>query len=266
MKCSFTTLGCPDWSFEKILSEAQRMGFDGIEIRGLEGEMLADKIEYFKPGKQQDTLRRLQQHQLEMTGFGTSVNFHDPAKTPGLIEDGKAAIDVCERMHIPAIRVFGDKIVDPAHEQQIIDQVVAGIKTLCDYAEGTSVQVWLEVHGNFNTLERVQAVVDRVPSERFGVLWDIEHSDKIYGDYFMAFYGPLKPAIRHVHVKDHVRADGAFQLCRLGEGDIPIRKIVDQMLRDGYDGYFSLEWEKKWHPELPDAEIAFPDFIRIMKP
>ena len=25
MKLSFTTLGCPDWSFEKILTEAQRM-------------------------------------------------------------------------------------------------------------------------------------------------------------------------------------------------------------------------------------------------
>ena len=265
MKLSFTTLGCPDWSFEKILSEAQRMGFSGIEIRGLEGEMLADHIVYLKPGKQQETLRRLQQCQLDLTGFGTSISFHDPAKMDAMIEEGKVAIDVCERMNIPAIRVFGDKIPDPASEQQIISQVVSGIKILCDYAEGTSVQVWLEVHGNFNTLERIQAVVQLVPSERFGILWDIEHSDKIYGDDFMAFYQPLKLAIRHVHIKDHVREGGAFRLCRLGEGDIPIKKIVEQMLSDGYDGYFSLEWEKKWHPELPEADIAFPDFIRIMK-
>jgi hypothetical protein len=33
---------------------------------------------------------------------------------------------------------------------------------------------------------------------------------------------------------------------------------------DDYDGYFSLEWEKKWHPDLPEAEIAYPGFVRVM--
>lgn len=51
MKLSFSTLGCPDWSFQTILDEAQRLGFDGIEIRGIEGEMDVAKIPYFKPRK-----------------------------------------------------------------------------------------------------------------------------------------------------------------------------------------------------------------------
>ena len=36
MKLSFTTLGCPDWSFAKILEEAQRIGYEGVEIRGID--------------------------------------------------------------------------------------------------------------------------------------------------------------------------------------------------------------------------------------
>ena len=69
MKLSFTTLGCPEWSFEQILTEAQRMGFPAIEIRGIEGAMEADQIEYFKPGRQQETKRRLADHGLDSTNY-----------------------------------------------------------------------------------------------------------------------------------------------------------------------------------------------------
>lgn len=264
MKLSFTTLGCPDWSFEKILREAVAMGYQGIEVRGLDGEMLAEKIPQFQPGVQRDTLRALEKAGLKMCGFGTSVNFHDAGKREEMLAQGKAAIDVCHAMGIPAIRIFGDKIGD-ADEPTIINQVIDGARALCDYAQGSGVQVLLEVHGEFNTKERVLAVAQGVQRENFGILWDIEHSDKVYGDDYMTFYEPLKPYIRHIHVKDHLRANGAFNLCRLGQGDIPIVAIARQLVKDGYDGWFSLEWEKKWHPELPEAEIAYPEYIELMK-
>lgn len=41
MKLSFSTLGCPEWSFDKVLDEAERLGFQGIEIRGVNGVMRA---------------------------------------------------------------------------------------------------------------------------------------------------------------------------------------------------------------------------------
>lgn len=264
MKLSFTTLGCPDWSFDRIIEQAVAMGYQGIEIRGLDGEMLAERIKQFQPGVQQDTLRVLRRAGLEMCGFGTSVSFHDADRTQEMLAQGRAAIDVCHAMGIPAIRVFGDKI-GQEDERSVVARVAQGVKALCEYAQGTGVQVLLEVHGEFNTLERVLGVAQAVDCAGFGVLWDVEHSDKIYGDDFMQFYAPLKKYIKHTHFKDHIRAGGEFKLCRLGEGDIPLVAIARQLLSDGYDGWFSLEWEKKWHPELPEAEIAYPDFVRLMK-
>ncbi|MEW5977509.1 MAG: hypothetical protein AB1898_17085 [Acidobacteriota bacterium] len=35
--------------------------------------------------------------------------------------------------------------------------------------------------------------------------------------------------------------------------------------RGGYQGYFSLEWEKRWHFEMVGPEVAFPDFVARMK-
>jgi hypothetical protein len=32
----------------------------------------------------------------------------------------------------------------------------------------------------------------------------------------------------------------------------------------GYGGYYSFEWEKVWHPELEEPEVAIADYARVM--
>jgi hypothetical protein len=34
--------------------------------------------------------------------------------------------------------------------------------------------------------------------------------------------------------------------------------------RIGYKGYYCFEWEKVWHPDLVEADIAFPDYARVV--
>ena len=258
MKLAFTTLGCPDWSFDRILDEAQKMGYSSIEIRGIEGRMPADEIDYFKPGRQQDTKRLLAAHGLNLCVFGTSISFHNPDKTAEMLEDGRRTIDVCQAMDIPYVRVFGDRISKGRTVEEGAGLAVEGIEALCSYAEGTNVSILLEVHGGFNTIEVMDALIKRVKSPRFGILWDIEHSDRIYGDDFMPFYQVVRPYLKHIHVKDHLRmSDGTFQLCHLGDGNIPIRKIARTLLDDGYDGYFSLEWEKNGIRSCPTVTPSF---------
>jgi hypothetical protein len=36
-------------------------------------------------------------------------------------------------------------------------------------------------------------------------------------------------------------------------------------LNGGYKGYYSFEWEKLWHPEIADPEIALADYSKVMK-
>ena len=265
MNIAFTTLGCPEWTFLEILDNARAMGYRGVEIRGIEGEMRAENMEPLKPGRQQDTLRQLEARGLSVPCYGSSVRFDDAGQTEAMLEEGRCAIDICARMGIPYVRVFGDRIVAPGDEDRIIRRVAEGISALCAYAEGTDVGILLEVHGDFNVADRILKTAALIKSPKFGVLWDVQHSDKVYGDDFLPFYEPLKHLIRHVHVKDHHRADGAFKLCPVGEGDIPLKWIVSRLKADGYDGYYALEWEKRWHPELADAGVVFPSFVDFMK-
>lgn len=40
MKIAFPTLGCPDWNWEDIMVAAKDLGYDGIELRGIEHQMV----------------------------------------------------------------------------------------------------------------------------------------------------------------------------------------------------------------------------------
>jgi hypothetical protein len=37
---------------------------------------------------------------------------------------------------------------------------------------------------------------------------------------------------------------------------------MDSLKKANYKGYYSFEWEKKWHPEIQEPDIAFPHFAK----
>lgn len=267
MKLAFSTLGCPDWTFDEVLDRAQTMGFDAIELRGVNGKMLAPDMDVFSPEKREATMKKVADHGLVIRSFGTSASFHDPSRREENIYDGFTAIDLCAAIGVPYVRVFGNSIDPQATSLRSgIDCVARGLQILCDHAQGKPVTILLEVHGDFNSAERILKTVEMADRGNLAILWDVAHSDVVDQGDFMSFWEPVKHLIRHVHIKDHKRiAGGRPQLCSVGEGDIPLKEIILQMEKDGYDGYYSLEWEKKWHPELRDAEEEFPAYVQFMK-
>ncbi len=170
---------------------------------------------------------------------------------------GRCAVKVAEALDIPNVRVFGNRLKTGSTER-----VIKGISRLCSLSP--KVNILLEVHGDYNTEEALSPVVEALGHfKNFGLIWDIEHTHKPYGDRWREFYATLRPYIKHVHIKD--RTADTDELCLIGDGSIPVKEICSQLLSDGYEGYFSLEWEKKWHPELPEIEKALDSFIQIMR-
>jgi sugar phosphate isomerase/epimerase len=266
MKLSFTTLGCPEWTCEEIVSRAGSMGYDAIEIRGLLGVMEAEEIDALKPNNLEHTRALLRSAGVSLIGFGSSVRFDDPAAFDAMVESGRRAIDVCARAGIPYLRVFGDRIRREEDTESIAGEVARGISLLCGHAKGSGVTVLQETHGDFNTVRALSGVLEGAGGlPEFGVLWDVAHSDRSYGGAWETFYSLIRPYIRHIHIKDHRREGDDFRLCLPGKGGIPIAAILDRLTADGYEGYYSFEWEKMWHPELEDASVAFPAYIDWMR-
>ena len=262
MKLCFSTLGCVNKSLDEIISLANEFSAEGVEIRGIGGVVPNGEIKELSEECAQATKDKLRACGLSAVSLGTSCMFHTEEKYNAALKEGKEAILIAKRMGIPYIRVFGNNITE--NRDECIERVGKGIAELCAFAEGTGVTVLLEVHGDFNTVEALSPILARLGEcKTFGLIWDIYHSHKPYGDRWEEFYNVIKPYIRHVHIKDF--SDKKEALVLPGKGDIPIVPIMKKLIADGYDGYFSLEWERQWHPELDELEVAMDHFVRLVR-
>lgn len=260
MKLCFSTLGCPDRSLEDILSLANEYHAEAIEIRGIGGTLNNTEIEAFFSENQARTHQLFREKNVRPILLGTSCRFHLSDKFEDAIAEGISAIRIARAFDIPYIRVFGDRILSDG--QACIDRVISGLQRLC--RQDADVSVLLEVHGDFNTVGALSPVLESMKNiKNFGLIWDIEHTHQSYGDNWSSFYRFARPYIKHVHIKDYSNTKKSLTL--IGEGDVPIAPIVSRLNGDGYDGYLSLEWEKKWHPELDNIELALKSFISLIE-
>ncbi len=245
----FSTLGCHDRSLDEILELCRKFGINKLEIRGIGGVMSNSEIEEFKNDNLTGTLDRFRSAGVQPYILGTSCAFDDDKKAQEAIAEGRDALRIASELGAFGIRVFGNKIKDEYDVSK--KRLCSGLSELCREAAG--VNVLLEVHGNYNTVETLLPVCETLSAfPNFGLIWDIEHTHADYGENWPVFYDALRPYIRHVHVKDS--KDGA--LCLPFSGDLPIRAILARLRADGYCGSVSLEWERRWHPALGPIEPA----------
>ena len=74
----------------------------------------------------------------------------------------------------------------------------------------------------------------------------------------------LRRWIRHTHLKDSIGIGSDRKYVLTGRGNIPIQRQINSLRSSGYQGFYCFEWEKVWHPDLIDPEIAIPDFARVV--
>jgi len=75
------------------------------------------------------------------------------------------------------------------------------------------------------------------------------------------------PYLAHVHLRDArpVKDQEHWVPVLAGHGAVSFTAAVNALRGLEYDGYISFEWEKYWHPEIEEPEVALPDFVKAMK-
>ena len=48
-----------------------------------------------------------------------------------------------------------------------------------------------------------------------------------------------------------------------GKGDVPVKRQIQALVGIGYQGMYCFEWEKVWHPDLAEPEIAIADYAKV---
>ncbi len=231
--------------------------------------MKLSEMDFLSPENEEGTKKYLAANGMRITCIDTSCFFSTDEQAERAYDEGRESIDVCVRFGVPYIRVFCDGIpcADAENFEEILGRVISGLGMLLDYARDKNVKVLAEIHGDFNVIEKIKPVICALGEDpAFGILWDIAHTDRAYGDDIEEVFKLIRPYICHVHMKDHFRRpDMGNELTDFGEGEIPLKKICGMLICSGYDGYFSFEHEKKWHEELSEPEIAYPKFVSAMK-
>lgn len=261
MKLAYSTLGCPDWQWEDVVSAAADLGYDGIEVRGLLREMYAPRMSVFQPDRRDATLAQLKRLGLTipcLASFATLQNGGEEALT-----EGRDYIDLARAIGTPYVRVLGDKNAGPG--APVNDSIVAVTLTkLCDHAKDTGVTVLIETSGCYGDTARLRALVTAVDRPELAVLWDVHHPFRFFGESPEDTVRNIGPWVRHVHIKDSVMTPSGPRYRMLGDGDLPLQAFVDALAGLKYEGFITLEWVKRWDPTLEDPGVAFANFVHFM--
>jgi sugar phosphate isomerase/epimerase len=266
MKLSFSTLGCPNWSFDEIALRASQYGYDGVAFRGIGGELDLTKVPEFFPPALANTRHRLKEAGLATSMVLTSavMMIAEPEKLEASLQLGQSHIDIASALECPYIRVFGGQMPVGISHAAAVRRAGERLHRLGDYAAQRGVDVLIETHDDWVVTSRLRRAVEAADHPNVGVLWDVHHPVRIAGESFAQVWANIGPWVRSVDIKDSItdfEARLGYQYVQIGDGEIPLKDSLRILKAAGFDGWLTFEWEKVWHPNLADPSVAFPEFI-----
>ena len=264
-KLSFSTLACPDWTLEEIIHFASSNKYKGIELRGIKRELDLTKVPELSATNRATTLRKIKELNLKIVNLGSSstLHFSPGAERDKNILQGKQFIDLAQELECPYVRVYPNNFLKEREKSATMQLIAEGLRELGDYAKASPVKVLIETHGDLVWTADIEALMKMVNLPNVGIVWDFCNMWTVTRENISEMYPRLKPYIYHTHIKDANLIDNKPQYVFLGKGEVPIIKVIDLLQKDNYKGFYSFEWEKLWHPELADPELALADYAKV---
>jgi sugar phosphate isomerase/epimerase len=266
-------LGFSSYSFHQRLGTGAMSLTDVIDwVADSDGEHLELASIYPGPDSPVPTLgsdpafvARVRDHAAEKAvtlsnlAVGADLSTGDPAE----VDRVKAFVDLAAALGITLLRhdvvphgiVAGDDT--PAFDAAFVD-IVAGCRTIADYAASKGITTSLENHGFFvQSSDRVRRIVHAVDRPGFKTTLDVGNFLCVDEDPTTAVPANL-PYAMIVHLKDfyvrpaHFAAPDGWFASRggkrlrgaiVGEGDIDMPTVIGAVAGSGYDGFVSIEFE-----------------------
>lgn len=261
IKLAYSTLACPDWSLVQVIEATKRYGFDGVEMRLLDGEIIPSDL---APHERERVATECRAAGIPICCVDTSLRIATSATDPdarfATERDAAAYLELAAAWGAPLIRVFGGEPEGGKSAAAVVEPMADLLSRIGQRASQVGVAVALETHDFFSASPDVMRVLDQVQNAYVGVLWDTHHPYRM-GETVAETYARVVSRLLHVHVKDARKDDRArtgWQLVLLGEGEVPVGETVKYLRGVGYDKWVAVEWEKKWHPTIEPPEIALP--------
>jgi len=267
MKLAFTTLGCPKWNLQQIVENAASMGYDGVDFRGLlEDVDISRRAEFTKGlGK---TRRLFAGHGVAISGISISSRFAvvEQAEREKQFDEARRNMELAAKLDAQVVRIYGGHVPEGYTVETIMPILVENLRKIGDAAEKHGVTLAIETHDDWTDSAVCARVMAEVNHPRIRVLWDLHHPYRANRELPEVTYSNLARYTVNVHVKDStLNREGQVKYVSVGEGDVPLKKMLNMLVKGGYNGYATFEWEKRWHPDLLEPEAVFPLYVKKMR-
>ena len=278
-RIAFSTLAFPDATLAAAVSAGRRWGYSGVELRLIDGELIDPAM----PAERRAQVRRtLAAAGLPVVAVDSSIRL--TGEDPG--PDLRRFLQLASDWDAPLVRVFGGDLDPPAARQDRLRAAARVLEEAVPLAARLGVAIGVETHDAFSASSAVAELLallsaDLVPSDLVGAVWDSHHPYRM-GETPAEVYANLGPRILLAQVKDARRIggvrggsgfrpprsqqspDGDWRLVLLGAGEVPVREMLGLLTAGGYPHWISVEWEKRWHPEIEDPEVALPQHLELL--
>jgi sugar phosphate isomerase/epimerase len=256
MRLAFSTLACPEWTLDRIVRAASDYGYEGVELRVLDGELLTPSLPADRRGHVRSTL---QHAELALCCVDTSYEIANPDHD---LSEALAYVELAADLGGPMIRLFAGA---PRREAaaKTARRTIDRLARLADVGRGLGVSIGVETHDSFATGAAMFAMLRDAPPD-VGVIWDTLNS-LVAGEAPETTFPLVASRLVHVHVKDGGLPPDPERNLLFGEGRVPLVSILRTLSANAYDGWLSVEWEKLWQPSIPGPEIALPRYAQALR-
>ena len=255
-RIAFSTLAFPDADLATAVSLGRSWGYAGVELRLIDGELIDPAMPAAARARVKRTLAAAG---LPAVAVDSSIRLTgaDPAA------ELRQFLELASDWEAPLVRVFGGPLPDGPGRQARLEAAARVLEEAAPAAERLGVAIGVETHDAFSASAVVAQLLAQVDSAAVGAVWDSHHPHRM-GERAADVWANLGPRVLLAQVKDarpDSGRDDGWQLVLLGEGEVPVRDMLALLSDGGYQGWVSVEWEKRWHPELAAPEVALPQHL-----
>lgn len=259
MELAFSTLACPHWSTAQAAQAARTYGYDGIELRLVNGKPIESVMLRQQVGSVKEDLAG-----LRVASLNSSIRL--AADGPEWQAEFSVLSDLAAELQAPSVRVWGGEYGHALSRADAIEKVSERLNLAADIAAGAGITVTFETHDAWRELETVERVFEKIEKETVKVLWDVQNTHARGGSTPQQVWDSLGTRITQIHVKDARPGEGEYgELVELGKGKVPVRESIKVLTENNFRGWITVNWLKFQHPEILDPEIALPQYAKVLR-
>lgn len=243
---SYHTLSC-----EEALEGIAAAGFRFVELSAVKGwtEHVPLDADGVTLGKIQRMLNRLGLIPISLSG-------HSDLTTAAGLEDGKKAVDLCQRL---GIDILNTAVGGHYSEHEDEAGFMGNIFKLADYAAARQIMIGLEIHGEITSSgATARPVINRINRPNVRLNYDTANVEFYGGVTAVQDLPGCLDLLVHCHFKDKGAEGKVWNFPAVGKGHIDFKRVVAILQQGGYQGPCSVEIEfqgEPW-PSLADVNTA----------